>query len=193
MIRHRVLLVFALLYSAGAMAQPTGAARSPAMDHSAHGARSSASAALPKEPGQSAFAAIQEIVELLEADPSTDWSKVNIEGLRRHLTDMNNVTLFAKVRSETIDGGARFTVTGVADVRDSIRRMVLGHAGTMNGVGGVKFSAKEIADGVVLSVTAANAREVAKLRGLGFIGAMTRGMHHQSHHLAIASGRGPHE
>ncbi len=191
--RRKSLLVFALLFSVNALAQPSGAAHSPTMDHSAHGARSSASAAQPKEPGQAAFAAIQEIVELLEADPSTDWSKVNIEGLRRHLTDMNNVTLSAKVRSETIDGGARFTVTGSVEVRDSIRRMVLGHAGTMSGVGGVKFSVKEIADGVVLSVTAAKAQDVVKLRALGFIGAMTRGMHHQSHHLAIASGRGPHE
>ena len=31
---------------------------------------------LPTESGQSAFAAIHEIVELLEADPKTDWSKV---------------------------------------------------------------------------------------------------------------------
>src|SRR5438046_3161300 len=42
----------------------------------------------PREPGQSAFAAIQEIVALLEADPGTDWTKVDIEALRRHLVDM---------------------------------------------------------------------------------------------------------
>jgi hypothetical protein len=36
---------------------------------------------VPTEPGQSAFAAIQEIVVLLEAGPTTDWSKVNLEPL----------------------------------------------------------------------------------------------------------------
>ena len=47
--------------------------------------------------GQDAFAAIQEVVEILTADPKTDWSKVNIDALRQHLIDMNNVTLNAKV------------------------------------------------------------------------------------------------
>lgn len=42
---------------------------------------------------QSAFVAIQEIVWLQEANPKTDWSKVNIELLRQHLIDMDNVSL----------------------------------------------------------------------------------------------------
>src|SRR5215475_4151224 len=46
-------------------------------------------------PGQDAFGAIQEIVEILQSDPKTDWSKVNIDGLRQHLIDMNEVTLHA--------------------------------------------------------------------------------------------------
>ncbi len=37
---------------------------------------------LPKEAGQSAFAAIHEIVVMLEGDPKTDWSKVDIDALR---------------------------------------------------------------------------------------------------------------
>ena len=49
--------------------------------------------AVATQPGQGAFAAIQEIVEILAADPKTDWSKVNIDALRQHLIDMNNVTL----------------------------------------------------------------------------------------------------
>ena len=35
----------------------------------------------PTMPGQDAFGAIQEIVRILEADPKTDWSKVNLEAL----------------------------------------------------------------------------------------------------------------
>jgi hypothetical protein len=93
------------------------------------------------QPGQGAFAAIQEIVVILEADPKTDWSKVNIEGLRQHLIDMDNVTLRADVKNEPIDGGMRFVVTGVGAVRDSIRRMVTAHSATMNGVDGWRFEA----------------------------------------------------
>ncbi len=43
----------------------------------------------PKEPGQGAFATIAEIVALLTSDPKTDWSKVDIAGLREHLIDMD--------------------------------------------------------------------------------------------------------
>ncbi|MDP1699378.1 MAG: hypothetical protein Q8L53_00255 [Aestuariivirga sp.] len=38
---------------------------------------------LPQETGQSAFAAIQEIVAILSANPATDWSKIDIEALVR--------------------------------------------------------------------------------------------------------------
>ena len=49
-------------------------------------------AAEPREAGQSAFAAVREIVGILEADPATDWSKVDVEALRRHLIDMMQAT-----------------------------------------------------------------------------------------------------
>ena len=95
--------------------------------------------AVATQPGQGAFVAIQEIVEILMADPKTDWSKVNIDALRQHLIDMNNVTLAANVKNDPIDGGMRFDVTGEGPVRDSIRRMTAAHAATMNGVDGWKF------------------------------------------------------
>lgn len=46
----------------------------------------------PTLPGQDAFGTIQEIVQILQSDPTTDWSKVNISALRQHLIDMNEVT-----------------------------------------------------------------------------------------------------
>ena len=147
---------------------------------------------VPTQPGQGAFAAIQEIVGILEADPKTDWSKVNIDALRQHLIDMNNVTLAANVKSEPVEGGMRFTVTGAGAVRDSIRRMVAAHAATMNGVDGWGFEASEIDGGATLTVHAP-IKDADKLHGLGFIGIMTRGMHHQEHHLMIARGEHPHE
>ncbi|MCP6769380.1 hypothetical protein NL529_31490, partial [Klebsiella pneumoniae] len=60
------------------------------MDHAQrmHGA----DAVAPTHPGQEAFGTIQEIVRILEADPATDWSKVNIGALREHLIDMDEVT-----------------------------------------------------------------------------------------------------
>ncbi len=86
------------------------------------------------------------------ADPKTDWSKVDIDALRRHLVDMNNVTLFANVASTPIDGGMRFDVTGEVGVRDSIRRMVSAHAATMNSRDGWTFEAEDIEGGASLAV-----------------------------------------
>ncbi|MBD1545792.1 hypothetical protein [Roseibium aggregatum] len=146
----------------------------------------------PTEPGQGAFAAIQEIVNLLAADPETDWSKVNIPALRAHLIDMNNVTLHAKAEATPVDNGYRFTVTGSGEVKESIRRMVKAHAATMNGVAGFSYTAEDSVDGAVLTVTVADPADLTKLHALGFIGVMTLGAHHQAHHLAIAEGMSPH-
>jgi hypothetical protein len=179
----RALALTAFLIPTAALAQMTH----EQMMQEHHGGGS-----VPTQPGQGAFAAIQEIVGILEADPKTDWSKVDIDALRQHLIDMNNVTLAAEVKSEPVEGGIRFMVRGEGAVRDSIRRMVAAHAATMNGVDGWRFEASEIDAGASLTVRPP-AKDDAKLHGLGFLGVMTRGMHHQEHHLMIARGEHPHE
>jgi hypothetical protein len=40
----------------------------------------------------------------------------------------------------------------------------------------------------VLAKDQADARTVARIRGLGFIGLLVQGGHHQPHHLAMAKG-----
>jgi hypothetical protein len=101
----RALALVAFLAPAAALAQSApdhaGMHGAVSMNHEQmmRGHRSEAGS--PTQPGQSAFAAIQEIVGILDADPKTDWSKVDIEALRQHLIDMNNVTLLADVKSET--------------------------------------------------------------------------------------------
>ena len=186
-------LMFLGLTASAALGQetrmPDSHAHAPGM---MHGGRTDSSRPGPVQPGQSAFAAIQEIVEMLEADPGTDWSKVDIEGLRRHLVDMSNVTLASTVEAAAVDGGARFTVIGAGEVAVSIRRMVVAHAATMDGVDGWRLVAAERPDGATLTATAPDAADQSKIRALGFIGVMTRGMHHQEHHLMIATGAGPH-
>ena len=147
---------------------------------------------LPKETGQSAFAAIQEIVDKLSADPDTNWSKVDIELLRQHLIDMNNVTLGAAVAAKQTDDGMMFTVSGDKIVQASIKRMVLAHAATMNGVNGWKIVAETTDSGAALTVTPPDAASMIKLRALGFIGFMTIGMHHQEHHWMLVNGMSPH-
>ena len=78
----------------------------------------------PTLPGQDAFGAIQEIVQILDADPKTDWSKVDLEALRQHLIDMNEVTLKADAAPKQIDGGLEIAVTGSGRTLVAIQRMI---------------------------------------------------------------------
>ena len=157
-----------------------------------HGAMMTGSG-MPEETGQATFAAIQEIVAMLDANPATDWAKVDIEVLRQHLIDMNNVTLGAAVGTAEVEGGIRFSVSGEGSVRESVRRMVMAHAATMNGADGWKFAAESSDNGAILTVSPPDQASMVKLRALGFIGVMTRGMHHQQHHWMLATGMGPHK
>lgn len=150
-----------------------------------------AGGAVPTSLGQDAFAAIQEIVHLLDADPHTDWSKVNLEALRQHLIDMNEVTLKADVAPKEIDGGLQIAVTGSGRTLVAIKRMVPAWAQMANGHDGWSAKAAATPSGELLTVTAADPKQVRHIRGLGFIGLLASGMWHQPHHLAIARGEMP--
>ncbi len=142
----------------------------------------------PTIPGQDAFGAIQEIVRILEADPKTDWSKVNLEALRQHLIDMNEVTLKADTAAKQIDGGLLIAVTGNGPTLGAIQRMIPAHAQEINGQNGWSAKTAMVPNGVLLTVTSTDPKEVQHIRGLGFIGILVSGTHHQPHHLAIAKG-----
>ena len=142
----------------------------------------------PTMPGQDAFGAIQEIVQILQSDLKTDWSKVNIDALRQHLIDMNEVTLHAAATPRVFDSGIEFTVTGEGRTVEAIKRMVPAHANELHEIG---WNAKieEIPNGVKLTVMASEAQPLTKLNALGFMGIMVQGGHHQPHHLMMAMGK----
>jgi len=153
----------------------------------------SATGNTPVQGGQSAFAAIQEIVDILTIDPTTDWSRVDISALRMHLIDMDNVTLRAQVQADQLPDGALYTATSSDPaVAASIQNMVLAHAATMDGVNGWTLTADQISSGATLAVKGPET-DADKIHALGFIGLMTVGMHHQAHHIALASGSNPHD
>jgi hypothetical protein len=152
-----------------------------------------ATSTTPTMPGQDAFGAIEEIVQILDADPKTDWSKVDLEALRQHLIDMNEVTLRADAASKQIDGGLEIAVTGAGRTLVAIQRMVPAWAQTMNGHQGWSTKAASLPNGERLTVTATDPKEIQYIRGLGFIGLLVSGSHHQPHHLAMAKGEFDHE
>ena len=89
------------------------------------------------EVGQSAFAAIQEIIASLKADPATDWSTIDIEALRQRLIDMDDVTLRAHSRAANQeDGGLDFIAAGEKAKPPPRSAIALSHAAEMNRLGG---------------------------------------------------------
>jgi len=185
----------------------------PGMDHSAMGdaykvpqaapaqngmvfeasAVSSASA-LPTEAGNDAFGTIQEIVAILEQDPNTDWSKVNLEALRLHLADMQDMTQNIDVLfQQPIEGGMMAIVKPTSErASKALQTVFNAHPMVLKSESGWDM-AVEYQDGqFAVRTTSANAAEVDKIRGLGYIGWMAMGNHHQPHHLAMARGEDPH-
>jgi hypothetical protein len=155
---------------------------------SGHGQMHGQQSGTPTLPGQDAFGAIQEIVQALQSDPKTDWSKVNIEALRQHLIDMNEVTLHAAATPRLFDNGIEFSVTGEGRTLEAIKRMVPAHVKELHETG---WNAKtdELPNGVKLTVMASDAQPLTRLKALGFIGIMVQGGHHQPHHLMMAKGQ----
>ena len=152
-----------------------------------HG-RQSAATGMPTMAGQDAFAAIQEIVQILQSDPNTDWSKVNIDALRQHLIDMNEVTLHAAATPRIFDTGIEFTVTGEGRTLEAIKRMVPAHVRELRDIAW-NAKSEDVPNGVKLTVAANEAVPLAKLKALGFMGIMVQGAHHQPHHLMMATGQ----
>jgi predicted RNA binding protein YcfA (HicA-like mRNA interferase family) len=190
--RHLFHLALSLMFGAGAVVAaiaPVFAQGGSHVDHLQH--MHGEVVVGPTHPGQEAFGAIQEIVRILEADPGTDWSKVNIGALREHLIDMDEVTLHARASEQPLDNGVEITVTGAGRTLDAIKRMVPAHTRELAALGW-NATAHDLPNGVKLVVTSREPTQVAKLKALGFMGIMVVGAHHQRHHLMMAKGEFAH-
>ena len=187
--RAVLIISLAIVLTGAVVARTVLAQHPPGHDH---GAMHAQAVRAPASPGQDAFGAIAEIVRILDADPATDWSRVDLERLRQHLIDMNEVVLRATVTRTHVPGGLAMQVTGAGRTEQAIRAMVVPHAAELDRMPAYTARAEPIGGGVRLTVTARTAedtRTVARIRGLGFAGLLTEGAHHQVHHLAMARGQ----
>ena len=141
------------------------------------------------EGGQAAFAALSEVITKLDSDPATDWTKVDIEALRQHLVDMDQVTMRTDVSARLVPGGAVFALAPFDDrARQSLERMVRLHSAMANAEGRYRYEST-LRDGrIEVTVIAAKPEDTVRLRALGFHGLLTEGVHHQRHHWAMARG-----
>jgi hypothetical protein len=146
------------------------------------------------QPGNDIFGAVQEVIRKLDADPGTDWSKVDLEALRRHLIDMHHVALHVEIVSRTsLEKGVALVIRGMTPQAEaSLSRVLAAHPEQLLKETGWTMAVKKIDAGYELKVTGLDLSDAVKIRGLSYIGLLAYGKHHQPHHWAIATGSHPH-
>lgn len=147
------------------------------------------------EAGQDAFGTIQEVIRRLEQDPHTDWNNVNLEALRQHLLDMQDMTLNVDVlKQQPIEHGLQMTVKATTPrAQQALQRVFQAHPEQLKRESGWTLTVQQNQDTFTLTATTAKPEEIAKIRGLGYIGLMAYGHHHQTHHWLMATGAHPHD
>ena len=193
--RTKLLLIATALIAGVALtyAQTSHTGHVDDAHHSAHGPLDEASTSDLTEPGQGAFAALSEVVRVLEGDPSTNWSKVDLTGLRAHLVDMDRLISDTVVEETLLPNGISAIATGDPETIATLRRMVPAHATQLALDDRWTVTTSEIEEGVALRVTGKNPTDVARIKGLGFFGLMASQDHHRRHHLMMALGKDAHD
>jgi len=146
-----------------------------------------------KEGGQSTLAALIEVINVFEADDQTDWHAVDIDGLRSHLLDMNDLVINTNAVTEIADDNKiRFNVVanGGNDSLGAIHRMVQAHSRFIEQSRGWKITPTVNDNGATVTIVINNDADLIRLKALGFYGFMSLDSHHQAHHYQIAMGVG---
>lgn len=146
------------------------------------------------EAGNDAFGTLQEVVDRLVSDPDTDWDKVNLEALREHLVDMDLFTKQVTVVSQRkIKHGTEIVVLPDNEkAAQSLARAMSAHPAMVEQETGWDMQVAKQDQGYRLTVTSEKRKDAKRIRGLGYIGIMALGQHHQAHHWMIANGADPH-
>lgn len=173
-----------------AVAQTTHFGHGDGTDHAANGQNHQG--AVLTEPGQGAFAALSEVVRVLEADPTTDWNQVDLSALRMHLVDMDHVISDTVVTETELPDGLSALATGDAETIVALRRMVPAHAEQLAMDDRWTVVVRDTETGAELRVTSSDPAIAARIKGLGFFGLMASQDHHREHHLIMAIGKDAH-
>lgn len=190
--QQRTLLVTAPFL--GLAMLPALAEQTEHLNHGSHEAASIVSDSTVQliQPGNGAFAAIAEIVVVLSEDPEVDWSQVDIDGLREHLVDMDQLIIGASVRSEVLTNGLRMRIATIGRSGLAASRMVPAHGPVLAQETGWFSEVTRDVSEIVWTVTSVDEGNADRIQALGFFGLMATGGHHREHHLLLARGENGH-
>ncbi len=146
------------------------------------------------EAGNDIFGTIQEVITNLNANPHTDWTKVNITALKEHLLDMRDMTINVEVISKkALKNGSEILIRPTNKrARQAMKRVLSGHPAQLKNETSWQMKVQKNGLKYLLTTTTNKAKDVNKIIGLGYIGLMAYGSHHQPHHWSIATGNNPH-
>jgi hypothetical protein len=98
------------------------------------------------------------------------------------------------LRKENVDSGVAVEIQATSSAAaESLKRVFSAHPMHLKMETGWTMEVDDQGSGHFrLVVTTPNPDEVAKLRGLGYIGLMAYGTHHRPHHWMIVRGLNPH-
>lgn len=146
------------------------------------------------EAGNDVFGTLQEVIRALNENPNTDWSQVDLEALRQHLLDMRDMTLNVDViESEALKNGAQWTIQATTKrAQAALTRVLAAHPEQLAHETGWVMTVEHADEKFQIQVTSQHAKDAAKIQGLGYIGIMAYGDHHQPHHWAMANSANPH-
>lgn len=183
----RALLPAVLAAALGALA--TALAAPPAGPPAA--APAGGPAATPPA-ASAALAALADLVARLEADPATDWRRVDLEAARRHLADLERVTLRAEVAAEDVPGGVVLRVGGEDPATvAAIQRLLPERAARLGQARRWRVATAALARGLQVEIRSLDPREAGRIRALGLTGLLVAVPLDDAYLLGVARGEPP--
>lgn len=146
----------------------------------------------PRLPGPPALTLLADLVARLEADPATDWQRVDLEAARAHLRDLDRLTLFARAEVRELVGGVELLVTGPdAAGEAAIRRLLPGAAARLAAARRWRLATAPIEGGLRVEVRSLDPRETERIRALGLVALLVAAAGDEAYLLNLARGEPP--
>lgn len=146
----------------------------------------------PRPVGQAALGALSDLVSRLEADPATDWRRVDLEAVRQYLRDLDRVTLEAELAVRDRLGGIELEVRAAdPGTVQAIRRLLPDAAARLAAARRWRVAVEPRADGLAVAITSLDPRDVARIRGLGLVGLLVAAATDEAYLLNLARGGPP--